>query len=116
MKKIKIKFVGYEPYMTKNNFVLEILKKHYEIEISEKPDILFYSLFNADYVKYDCIKVYVGGEPCIPDFNECDYAISSAKIECDNRNCYYPFYFLDGLKQFCGISEDVKKISFCNFI
>lgn len=116
MKKIKIKFVGYEPYMTKNNFVLEILKKHYEIEISEKPDILFYSLFNADHVKYDCIKVYVGGEPCIPDFNECDYAISSVKIECDNRNCYYPFYFLDGLKRFSGIDEGVEKINFCNFI
>lgn len=116
MKKISINFVGYEPYMLEHNFVLRILQKHYDVEINDNPDIVFFSLFNADYRKYNCIKVCVCGEPCVPDFNECDYAISSTKIECDNRHCYYPFYFLDGLKRFCGINEDVKKIGFCNFI
>lgn len=116
MKRLKVNFVGYEPYMKENNFVLEILKRHYEIEISENPDVLFFSLFNADYKKFSCIKVYVGGEPCIPDFNECDYAISSTKIECGDRHCYYPFYFMDGLKRF-SISEEVtNKKHFCNFI
>ncbi len=116
MNRIKINFVGYEPYMTEHNFVLEILQKYYEVEISETPDILFYSLFNADHKKYNCIKVYVGGEPCIPDFNECDYAISSTKIECGKRHCYYPFYFMDGLKRFSAAKYESEKFRFCNFI
>lgn len=116
MKKISINFVGYEPYMLEHNFVLQILQKHYDVEINDNPDIVFFSLFNADYRKYNCIKVYVGGEPCIPDFNECDYAISSTKIECDNRHCYYPFYFLDGLKRFSRTNMAVEKVNFCNFI
>ena len=33
MNKIKINFVGYEPYMKEHNFVLEILQKYYEVEI-----------------------------------------------------------------------------------
>lgn len=115
-KKIKINFVGYEPYMRENNFVLEILKKHYEVEISETPDILFYSVFNADYKKYNCIKVFVSGEPCTPDFNECDYAISSVKINFDDRHCYYPFYFLTGLTQFKFSNNNGAHSKFCNFI
>lgn len=116
MKKIKINFVGYEPYMAEHNFILEILKKYYEVEISEKPSILFYSLFNADFTKFNCVKVYVGGEPCIPDFNQCDYAISSTKIECGDRHCYYPFYFMDGLKNGLSLEKSSKKFKFCNFI
>lgn len=116
MENIKINFVGYEPYMREHNFVLEILQKHYDVEISNNPDILFYSLFNADYKEYDCIKVYVGGEPCIPDFNECDYSISSTKIECGDRHCYYPFYFMDGLRRFAVSKERLEPFRFCNFI
>lgn len=116
MKTVKVNFVGYETYMKENNFVLDILKRHYKIEISANPDILFYALFNADYKKYNCIKVYVGGEPCIPDFNECDYAISSVKIECGDRHCYYPFYFMDGLKKFSVSVDFSEKERFCNFI
>lgn len=115
-KKVKVNFVGYEPYMIEHNFVLNVLSKHYEVEISDTPDIVFYSVFNADHRKYNCIKVFVCGEPCAPDFNECDYAITSVKMICGERHYYYPFYFIDGLKRFEILNQKVEQFRFCNFI
>lgn len=59
MKTIKIKFTGFwKNFNANDNFILDILKKNYEVVLSETPEYLFYSVFNDDYIKYDCVRIF----------------------------------------------------------
>ena len=57
-------------------YFLDLLGPHYEIELSENPDFLFYSRFTTRYLQYDCTRINYIGEPRSPNFFECDYALS----------------------------------------
>ena len=82
MKTIKIKFTGFwKNFNANDNFILDILKKNYEVVLSETPEYLFYSVFNDDYIKYDCVRIFVTGENICPDFQMCDYAIGFERME-----------------------------------
>lgn len=74
------------------SFFLDILRKTYQvIEVEENPDIVFYSCFGLKHLRRkDCVKVFISQENVIPDFNECDYAISCAPISFGNRHFYLP--------------------------
>ena len=68
-KKIKIKFVGFWPdFNQKDNFLTKKLEKFYDVVISDNPDYLFYSVFNDEYVMYDCIRIFFTGENIAPNF------------------------------------------------
>ncbi|MGM9929618.1 MAG: glycosyltransferase family 10 domain-containing protein [Bacillus sp. (in: firmicutes)] len=98
MKKIRVNFTGlsirstFDPY---NNPILDILKKHYEVEICDDPDYLicgvlypggYFSngMFENFVNEPGCIRILLDGENYTPDFNLVDYAI-----------CQYPIYYLD---------------------
>lgn len=57
------------------------------------PDLLIYSCFTKDNVNnYNCPKLYFSGENDCPDFNVCDYAISSANLEFGHRHLHVPYF------------------------
>ena len=64
MKKIKIKYVDFWPSLNPEDFIFtKLLRKHFEVEISDNPDYIFYSLIgNKDYLNYDCIRIFYTGE------------------------------------------------------
>lgn len=96
MKKIKIKFSGMTgSFDQNNNFITNILKKHYEIEFSDEPDYLIYSVNSMDYLKYNCVRIYYTPENLTPDFNICDYAIGFDYLDFGNRYIRYPIYLVD---------------------
>ena len=108
MEKIKIKFVDFWPgFDEKNNDFYEILSKKYNIEISDYPEFLFYSVFGDDNLDYDCIKIFYTGENFIPDFNNCDYAIGFHKIEFGQRHLRIPLYFLFRYKKYLKIALNI---------
>jgi len=131
-KKIKIAFVdfwgGFENNPTgKSNFdniFYRMLSEVYDIEISEKPDYLIYSVFGNNHLNYNCKKIFYTGENRRPNFSECDYSISFDYIE-DERNLRFPLsaiilYEL-GVKENFDKNIDFEKIktekyNFCNFI
>ena len=86
-KKIKIKFVDVpREFDKKSNFVLDILRERYEVEISESPDFIFYGIFGIEYLSYvNCVRIFLNGEPVFPNFNDCDYAIGYAYMSCEDR-------------------------------
>ncbi len=86
---IKVVFVDIEP---RDNFIINILKKEYEIIIDKKnPDFIFFSNFGNEHLKYkNCVKIFTTIESLIPDFTDCDYAISSRRIIFENRHFYCP--------------------------
>lgn len=80
-----------------NNFVRALSAK-FKVNVldpdsGEDPDLLFYSALGCEHYKYsNCMKIYYTGENDIPNFNECDYALSFHNIEFDGRHMRYPLY------------------------
>lgn len=94
MKNIKIKFVdfwyGFSP---DKNYFFKLLSSYYNPELSDIPDILIFSCYGTEHLKYDCIKIYFTAENLRPDFAGCDYAIS---FDYNNHPRHYrlPLYAL----------------------
>lgn len=91
MKTIKIKFVDF--YDTYDDFyIYQLLKKKYNVVISDKPDYVIYSQWGYKHLKYDCIRIYYTGENLRPNFNNCDYAFGFDYIDFEDRYFRLPNY------------------------
>lgn len=77
MKEIKINFVDFWPNFDKtNNYFYNLLQQYYTLVIDENPDLLFYSSFGHEYLKYKCHRIFYTGENRRPDFTACDFAFT----------------------------------------
>ncbi len=96
MKKIKINFVDFWSDLIKtDNYFYNILKKYYDVEISDQPDYVFCSCFANKHFRYhDCVKIFYVGENIIPDFNLYDYAMGFHYINFEDRYLRLPLYLL----------------------
>ena len=127
-KSVSVKFIDFwEGFDETDNKFLSALRSRYVVEVipaasSEEPEILFYSRNGQLHLEYDSpIKVYYTGENDVPDFNECDYAISFHRIEFGKRHLRYPLYMLyeyDKVKQTHNLSfgRDMAERPFCTFL
>lgn len=124
MRKIKVKFVGaWREFEPKKNFIRDILEKKYEVELSEEPEYIFYSVFSDDYLNYDGIRIFFTGENYCPDFNVCDYAFGFDHMEFEDRYLRFPLFYLyeEDLKLALKKHETGKEIlekktGFCSFV
>ena len=93
-KKIKIAFADFwKDLDLKDNYIVNILKKKYLIEISDNPDYCFCSCFGNEHLKYrDAVKIFFTGENIVPDFNEYDYAMGFSYIDFEDRYLRLPLY------------------------
>jgi hypothetical protein len=125
MQKIKLKFI-LKPEIEKwvSDYFLTILKKHYNIELSDNPDFVITGSEDFRQVEYDCIRIVIIGENQRPDFNICDYAIGFDHIKFEDRYIRFPLYFLyedtlnKALNKHLSNSIEItnEKTKFCNFI
>lgn len=115
-KKIKVNFCDWWPrFNPKNNKIYKTLSQHYEVEISEQPDFLFYSCFGAKYQKYEnCVKIFLTDENVLPNFNDCDYAEAFDFIDFGDR--YIRKISSVSRPKDINITEDLFNRRFCNFI
>lgn len=121
-KLIKIKFVdfwgGFNPH---DNFITNVLKRNYEVLVTDSPDYLFFSVFGYSHLKYDCVKILFIGENIVPDFNLCDYAMGFDFLDFGDRYMRLPLFMVfDSFKELCKpkevIAEDVLKRKFCSIV
>jgi alpha(1,3/1,4) fucosyltransferase len=131
-KKLKIAFSDfwggfeYNPTNKTNydNVFYRILSERFEIEISTNPDILIFSVFGNNHVRYNCTKVFYTGENIRPNYNNCDYSISFDYLN-DDRNLRFPLSAITLYEH--GITDNfdkdidfdkikTEKNKFCNFI
>lgn len=116
-KKIKVVFTD---WWSSKNFMFEFLSRNFDIEISEKPDFVIYSVFGKDFLNYDCIRIFYTGENIRPNFKECDYGFGYDYLA-NQRYFRLPLYrFTDGYESLFR-KKDVNdimrnKTRFCNFI
>lgn len=94
-KYVRIDFVDFWANIDKtNNYFYNLLSAYYDILIdSENPDLIFYSCFGKEHLKYKCKRIYFTGENRRPDFMACDFAFSFDFIS--RKNHYrLPLYSL----------------------
>jgi len=128
MRKIKVKFVDFwASFNPENNYFTKALKGKMEVEISDEPDILFFSYFGTSHLQYRCHKIQFLGENVAPDFRIADYAISFDYLQQPNH-LRLPLYVLlfdenNNLSNFLlpktatTIDELLKeKTGFCSFV
>jgi hypothetical protein len=135
MKKIKVQILGHPltDCFGYSHFILAVLKKYYEVEISDKPDYVFFHDSTFQHYSYDtCIKIFYTGENISPNFNTCDYAISFDYLTFEDRHYRLPIYLVSTFynleevtlagKEYLTHSkklteEDLaKKTEFCSFV
>jgi len=75
--------------------LMQLLKKHYPIELSDTPDYLFFSVFGDSHLSRSAkCKIFVTHEAAFPDFRFCDYALSFYWKLQSARHIYYPNFLL----------------------
>lgn len=131
MKKIRIAFKDYWadfPQKREDYLILRILRKHYEVEISDDPDYVFFSAMGNTHwsVPDRCVKIFHTGENLAPDFNACDYAIGFEWMEYGDRYIRFPLYLfydralLDRMLHKHELPEgwdlSMEKPAFCSFV
>lgn len=122
MKTIKIKFVGfYGAFNPEDNTITNILRERYNVIIADDPDYLFYSNFNKEYIKYDCVRIFYTGECLVPDFNLCDYAMAFEYLDFGDRYLRVPlyelFHYRNKYKKLLDNNvEKTNKTDFCGFV
>lgn len=122
MQKIKINFSDFWPGFNKtDNYFWHLLTSHFNIELSDQPEILFYSVFGCKFTQYNCIKIFYTGENIRPDFTECDYAFSF-DYPVNEKNYRLPIYALYAdVRKLIEPKPSIESIiaiktRFCNFI
>ena len=121
--RIKIKFtdqpLGFDP---QNNMYIRALRRRCEVELSDDPDLVFYSVFGTEFLKYpDSVRIFIANEPVLPNFNDCDYAIGPAHMRFGERYYRHPPLIGYGERMFWELflppaGEDAFDRPFCNFI
>ena len=119
-RKIKIQAVDFYKGFFEKTFKNR-LEALYELEISEQPDFLFYSVYGTgrEHFNYDnCVKILWCVEGVIPDFNECDYAIGSYPMSVGDRYLQIPYTGMnpDAQNREQYRDADIGSRKFCNFV
>lgn len=123
--KIKVNFVDFWPdFDIKNNFILNILSRKYDILISDNnPNLIFFSCFGINHLKYTCIKIFYTGENKKPNYFFCDFSFSfedtNKKNLCIPHFVEYDYFFELQCNSFSKKVfgyRNTNKDKFCNFI
>lgn len=118
--KIKIDFSDWWPGFDKtNNYFYNLLKEEFEVEISNNPDYLFFSVFGNSHQNYKCEKIFYTGENVQPPLGYCQWSFSFDQLD-DDRNYRLPHYLLyDGYYELVRekkIEDWMANRKFCNFV
>lgn len=85
-KIIKIKYIDFYPeFQPKEHWLYKLLAKKYYVTFSDTPDYLFFSCFGNQYLKYDCIRIFISNEAVYPNLNLYDYAVTYADFKITDR-------------------------------
>jgi hypothetical protein len=118
-KKIKIEFTDWWSGFDKtDNYFYNLLKEEFDVEISNNPDFLFFSLFGQNHQRYNCKKIFYTGENIEPPLGYCDWSFSFDKLD-NQRNYRLPHYLLyDGYYELVNkkVDESLVNRKFCNFL
>lgn len=120
---VKLDFCDFGPGFSKtNNFFYNILKKHFDIELCDRPDFLIFGDVGQHIHRVqNCVKIFYCVEDFAPDFKYYDYAFTHRDTG-DPRNMRLPYYAFFGPPELLlkdgEKPEEIlaSKTKFCSFI
>ena len=119
-QKLKVNFgTFWHDFYPDNNMFTQRLSKRFDVELSDKPDLYFFTHpYNGkrDYLKYDCHRVFLGWENARADWNICDYVLDSDFYQNNPRHKRFPIWAgwnLDKLSLPKAKSDFESKEKFC---
>jgi len=74
-----------------DNFLHNLLARHYEVHIVDTPDVLIFTHYGHRNRLYSCKKIFYSQERYVPEWNQCDAAVTSAF--CGHPHAYWYPYF-----------------------
>jgi hypothetical protein len=117
---LKLKFVDFYIGFKAGNFINKFLINIFDVELSETPDLIIYSCYGSEFLKYSCPRIFYTAENIRPDFRFCDFAVSFDYNNYPNhfRMPLYSAYFTN---QNLTKKRDAKallhkKTGFCSFV
>jgi len=124
MKRLRIGFTDFPGQKPEDTWIYGLLSKHYEIELSGKPDYLIDGGLGNEYLRHpDCIRIVFVGESYVPDFNQFDYALGFDFLEFGDRYLRLPlfatygeFQYLKALRAQPVPPEQLLNRGFCSFV
>lgn len=101
---------------------IKVLSHHYQVELSDSPEVVFYTGGGLDHRHYRALKFFYTGENLRPPMFACDFAMSHDYIDSirHHRVPHYALYrYLHELenKEFSKIKAEIdQKTEFCSFV
>jgi hypothetical protein len=96
MQTINVNFGYFWPDFDKaDNYFTRVLSKKYKVELSDDPDMFFFThAYNGkrDYLNYKCHRVFLGWENARADWNSCDYVLDSDFYTNNPRHKRWPIW------------------------
>jgi hypothetical protein len=124
MKAIRVDFCDMGSGLSKtDNYFADLLRTRFDLQIMDCPDFVFYFDPNQHVHRlHNCVRIYVGQERALPDWNECDYALTTNYLD-DPRHLRLPYYvpFRAGAAPLLKNAENPDKLlatktGFCSFL
>lgn len=121
-KTLKIKFVDFNEGATAIKVMFQALRERYEVELSDNPEWLVFSVFGNENLRYNnCVKIFFTGENYTPDFNLCDYALGFEYMDFGDRYIRFPLWALypQDTDPMLNKHKNVRlsdKTDFCSFV
>ena len=104
------------------NFLIKGIEHFCEIVDDVKaPEYVLYSCFGSSHLIYsNAVKIFICDENVYPDFNQCDYAIGSLRLNCGGRYLWFPpcfsTYLNRDLPNLPKLDYTMAQRKFCSFI
>ena len=119
--KLKIKFTDfYDGFIWNGHCLYKYLNQYFELELSDTPDLIIYSCYGTEFLKYSCPRIFYTAENIRPDFRFCDFAVS---FDYNNNQNHFrlPLYSVYFTNQNLTKKRDAKallnkKTGFCSFV
>jgi alpha(1,3/1,4) fucosyltransferase len=103
MESIRVNFGYFWPgFKPEDNYFTRILGKKYKVELSQQPDLYFFTHpYNGkrDYLQYKCHRVFLGWENARTDWTCCDYALDSDFVHDNPRHKRWPIWATWNMKK-----------------
>jgi hypothetical protein len=119
--RLKINFTDFWLGFNKtDNFFWNLLSRHYELELSEQPDVLLFSVFGDEFKEHKCLRIFYTGECIEPDLRDADLSLSFSFKE-DKRHYRFPLYAMRiDINQLLQKPDPAvilkEKTKFCSFV
>lgn len=125
MRTIKIKFTDMPPeFNCQDNYITRALNENFIVSFSDTPELLFYSNIGTEFTRYpEAVKICISGEPVLPNFNDCDYAIDYHNLQYGDRhfrageilgNVGHPVS--PSIQDRSAVQPNFANRKFCNFV